>query len=92
MTDNRKELWIIVVLLALVFIVLMFFGGCSPLVHNHIEEDLETPIIVDNICSPNSNYINCYNSCRMISQDRDEMDLCPRNCHRTICLQKEWLY
>ncbi len=49
-------------------------------------------VVSDNVCSPESEYTRCYNTCRDNSQNRDEMDLCPRNCHRRVCLDRYWLY
>jgi len=69
-------------------LLLALFMGCAPILHNH--KTGETPL--DDICSPDSEFISCYNSCRANSQNRDEMDLCPRNCHRRVCLDSPWLY
>ena len=63
-------------------ILCVLLAGCA-----HIHEEIT---VIDDICAPNSRYVDCYNSCRQYSKSREDMDLCPRRCQKKVCEENDW--
>jgi len=39
----------------------------------------------DDICSGKSKFVSCYNHCRQMSKNYEDMSLCPMACYEFIC-------